>query len=219
MGQLPHSPDFVCQHNTVINTENVVWISFSLSSLILLVSHLRTSPFIISLDLEGFIGSVFTLAYHYKQAWQVVGVGDLVQITHRLPPLPVTQKNGPSLSIHVADESNLIDNLACRTGVIFCVFQGNRGESEAKARRARVACEGRIAKKSRLSPYHCSSRSGVQIWTRLPNWLLWNMWSSNVFPICNTITYSDLNTTDRFALKLFGEFNWKYGPIGLICSL
>ena len=29
----------------------------------------------------------------------------------------------------------------------------------------------------------------------------------------------NLNTTDRFALKLFGEFNWKYGPIGLICSL
>ena len=53
--------------------------------------------------------------------------------------------------------------LACRTGVIFCVFQANRGESEASAWRARVACEGRSAKKSRLSPYHCSSRSGVQI--------------------------------------------------------
>ena len=109
--------------------------------------------------------------------------------------------------------------IACRTGVIFCVFQANRGESEASAWRARVACEGRSAKKSRLSPYHCSSRSGVQIWTRLPNWLLWNTWSSNVFPRRNTITYSDLNTTDRFALKLFGEFNWKYGPMGLICSL
>ena len=109
--------------------------------------------------------------------------------------------------------------VACRTGVIFCVFQANRGESEASAWRARVACEGRSAKKSRLSPYHCSSRSGVQIWTRLPNWLLWNTWSSNVFPRRNTITYSDLNTTDRFALKLFGEFNWKYGPMGLICSL
>ena len=71
--------------------------------------------------------------------------------------------------------------IACRTGVIFCVFQANRGESEASAWRARVACEGRIAKKSRLSPYHCSSRSGVQIWTRLPNWLLWNTWSWNVF--------------------------------------
>ena len=109
--------------------------------------------------------------------------------------------------------------IACRTGVIFCVFQANRGESEASAWRARVACERRSAKKSRLSPYHCSSRSGVQIWTRLPNWLLWNTWSSNVFPRRNTITYSDLNTTDRFALKLFGEFNWKYGPMGLICSL
>ena len=109
--------------------------------------------------------------------------------------------------------------IACRTGVIFCVFQANRGESEASAWRARVACEGRSAKKSRLSPYHCSSRSGVQIWTRLPNWLLWNTWSSNVFPRRNTITYSDLNTTDRFALKLFGEFNWKYSPMGLICSL
>ena len=38
--------------------------------------------------------------------------------------------------------------LACRTGVIFCVFQANRGENEASAWRARVACEGRIAKKN-----------------------------------------------------------------------
>ena len=46
-------------------------------------------------------------------------------------------------------------DIACRTGVIFCVFQGNRGESEAKARRARVACEGKIAKKSlALLPSH-----------------------------------------------------------------
>ena len=56
-----------------------------------------------------------------------------------------------------------ISSLACRTGMIFCVFQANRGESEASAWRARVACERRSAKKSRLSPYHCSSRSGVQI--------------------------------------------------------
>ena len=56
-----------------------------------------------------------------------------------------------------------IDLVACRTGVIFCVFRGKRGEGEASARRARVACEGRFAKKSRLSPYHCSSCSGVQI--------------------------------------------------------
>ena len=47
--------------------------------------------------------------------------------------------------------------LACRTGVIFCVFkeQGRkRGEREA-----RVACVGRFAKKSRLPAYHCSSSS------------------------------------------------------------
>ena len=27
------------------------------------------------------------------------------------------------------------------------------------------------------------------------------------------------STTDRFALQLYGEFNWKYGQIGLFCSL
>ena len=31
----------------------------------------------------------------------------------------------------------LVSKLACRTGVIFCVFQANRGESEASAWRAR----------------------------------------------------------------------------------
>ena len=117
------------------------------------------------------------------------------------------------------------NDLACRTGVIFCVFQGNRSKREMSLwrvrgeREARVVCKRRIAKKSHLSPYHCSSCSGIQIWTRLPNWWLWNTWSSNVFPICITITYMDLNTTDQFTLQLFGEFNWKYGPIGLICSL
>ena len=35
--------------------------------------------------------------------------------------------------------------IACRTGTIFCVFQGNKDEIE---REARVACERRIAKKS-----------------------------------------------------------------------
>ena len=30
---------------------------------------------------------------------------------------------------------NAILREACRTGVIFCVFQGNRGESEASAKR------------------------------------------------------------------------------------
>ena len=64
--------------------------------------------------------------------------------------------------------------------------------TEAKARLARVACEERSAKKSRLSAYHCSSCSGVQMWTRLPNWLLYITWSSNVFSRHNTITYSDL---------------------------
>ena len=41
-----------------------------------------------------------------------------------------------------------------------------RGEREARVTRA-----GRSAIKSRLSPDHCSSCSGVHIWTRLPNWL------------------------------------------------
>ena len=27
------------------------------------------------------------------------------------------------------------------------------------------------------------------------------------------------STTDRFTLQLYGEFNWKYGKIGLLCSL
>ena len=59
--------------------------------------------------------------------------------------------------------------LACRIGVIVCVFQGGKGKSEANAtqtrgeREARVACEEKISKKSRLSAYHCSSCFGVQI--------------------------------------------------------
>ena len=46
--------------------------------------------------------------------------------------------------------------ITCRTGVIFCVFQG-AGEQRRKARRARgerearVACEGRIARNSRFA--------------------------------------------------------------------
>ena len=49
------------------------------------------------------------------------------------------------------------------------------------------------------------------------DWLLYITWSSKVFfPRCNTITYSDFeSTTDRFAVKLFAEFNWKYGPISI----
>ena len=27
------------------------------------------------------------------------------------------------------------------------------------------------------------------------------------------------STTDRFALQLYSKFNWKYGQIGLLCSL
>ena len=27
------------------------------------------------------------------------------------------------------------------------------------------------------------------------------------------------STTDRFALRLYGEFNWKFGQIGFLCSL
>ena len=33
--------------------------------------------------------------------------------------------------------SLVLPRVACRTGVIFCVFQANRGESEARARQAR----------------------------------------------------------------------------------
>ena len=46
------------------------------------------------------------------------------------------------LEIPATEKQN---NIACRTGVSFCVFQANRGESEASAWRARVACEGRSA--------------------------------------------------------------------------
>ena len=68
--------------------------------------------------------------------------------------------------------------VACRIGVIVCVFLGGKGKSEAKAtqtrgeREARVACEGKISKKSRLSPHNCLSCFGVRICIRLPNWLL-----------------------------------------------
>ena len=87
-------------------------------------------------------------------------------------------------------------------------------------REAQVACEERSAKKSCLSAYHCSSRSGVQIWTRLPNWLVCITWSSSVFSRRNTIMYSDFNQQQiNFTLKLPGEFSWKYGPIGLLFSV
>ena len=45
-------------------------------------------------------------------------------------------------------------------------------------------------------------------------------------PTCNTIACLQFDhsqrfesTTDRFALQLYGNFNWKYGQIGLLCSL
>ena len=45
-------------------------------------------------------------------------------------------------------------------------------------------------------------------------------------PTCNTIACLQFDhsqrfesTTDRFALQLYGKFNWKYGQIGLLCSL
>ena len=53
---------------------------------------------------------------------------------------------------------------------------------------------------------------------RLANGLCWLVTLHHVilecfFPRRNTITYSD--STDRFAVKLFAEFNWKYGPISI----
>ena len=36
--------------------------------------------------------------------------------------------------------------------------------------------------------------------------------------VYSSITCSD-STTDTFALQLYGEFNWKYSQIGLLCSL
>ena len=42
--------------------------------------------------------------------------------------------------IEEANRHEVVYGIACRTGVIFCVFQG----IEASARRARVACEGRM---------------------------------------------------------------------------
>ena len=94
--------------------------------------------------------------------------------------------------------------IACRTGVIFCIFQGNRGESEVNAKRELLG----IAKKSRLSPHHNSSCSGVQMWTRLKHVIL----------ECFSKTLHDHvqwfeSTTDPFTQEFFGEFNWKYGPI------
>ena len=42
----------------------------------------------------------------------------------------------------------------------FLRISGEQGRKQGE-REARVACVGRFAKKSRLSPYHCSSCSGV----------------------------------------------------------
>ena len=57
--------------------------------------------------------------------------------------------------------------VACRTGV----FQGNRGEGEASARRARVACEGRFAKIFFSEPPHaCNSRFALASLSPLFPW-------------------------------------------------
>ena len=37
--------------------------------------------------------------------------------------------------------------------------------------------------------------------------------------VCSLIMYSDSNQQDRLALQLYGEFNWKNGQTGLLCSL
>ena len=74
------------------------------------------------------------------------------------------------------------ESTCLKAKIMFALILGEqrrkRGEHEA-----RVAWKGTSAKRSRLSPYHCSSGSGVQIWTRLPNWLLYVIWSSNVFNV------------------------------------
>ena len=66
--------------------------------------------------------------------------------------------------IHTAESAYLdfIVFVACRTGVIFLRISVEEGRRRGKLE-ARVAYEGRFAKKSRPSPYHCSSCSGVQI--------------------------------------------------------
>ena len=74
--------------------------------------------------------------------------------------------NSASDEVPVASELSVLQKLlACRTGVIFAYFRGTGAKArQARGEReARVACEGRFAKNSRLSPYHCSSCSGVQI--------------------------------------------------------
>ena len=37
--------------------------------------------------------------------------------------------------------------------------------------------------------------------------------------LCGLIAYGDSNEQDKFALQLYGEFTWKNGQIGLLCSL
>ena len=48
-------------------------------------------------------------------------------------------------------QHNIHSLIACRTGVIFCVFQGNRGESEAYAKRELRAWEPPLARNSRFA--------------------------------------------------------------------
>ena len=50
-------------------------------------------------------------------------------------------------------------DLACRTGVMFCVYQGNRGESEASAKRELRAWGGSLKIPACPRLYHCSSSS------------------------------------------------------------
>ena len=111
-------------------------------------------------------------------------------------------------------EFNLI--LACITGVIFCVFQANRGESEASAKREWRARGGAL--KNPACPH--TIVQAVPAFKYERGYLIgyFKTRDPRMFFQGNTITVIE-STTDRFALKLFGEFNWKYGPIGLICSL
>ena len=48
-------------------------------------------------------------------------------------------------------QHNIHSLIACRTGVIFCVFQGNRGESEAYAKRELRAWEPPLERNSRFA--------------------------------------------------------------------
>ena len=84
-----------------------------------------------------------------------------------------------------------------------CFVQNNRlghyplsriTQSNYFRRKERKRGEEREKINACTSKYHCSSCSGVQLWTRLPNWLLYIKWSSNVFQRRNTIKHHRIFT-------------------------